>query len=141
MSAIPITVLHVEDDDVDALAVERAFRNVTRAPSILRAKDGDEALEILRGADPTRRLTRPYVVLLDWNLPRMSGGEVLSRIRADRELRSSVVFVLTTSRSADDRRAAYDHNVAGYLVKSELGDELTERLALIADYGCLVELP
>lgn len=141
MSALPVTVLHVEDDDVDALAVERAFQRLDRAPSLLRARDGDEALDILRGADPVRRLTRPYFVLLDWSLPRMGGGEVLSQIRADRELRSTVVFVLTTSRSDVDRRTAYDHNVAGYLVKSELSEELSARLSLIADYGRVVELP
>lgn len=141
MTARPVTLLHVEDDDVDAMAVERAFRRLPGAPAIVRARDGDEALEILRGEDPARRLTRPYFVLLDWSLPRMGGGEVLTRIRADAELRATVVFVLTTSRSAEDRRVAYELNAAGYLVKSESRDELSSGLALIAGYGSVVELP
>lgn len=141
MTARPVTLLHVEDDDVDAMVVERAFRRLPGAPAIVRARDGHEALEILRGEDTERRLTRPYFVLLDWSLPRMGGGEVLARIRADAELRSTVVFVLTTSRSAEDRRVAYQHNAAGYLVKSESRDELSAGLALIAGYGTVVELP
>ena len=87
------------------------------------------------------RLEDPFVVLLDWSLPRMGGGELLARMRADRELRTAVVFVLTTSRDPADRLAAYELNVAGYLVKSDRTEELLPALAMIAQYGRVVELP
>ncbi|MBK7974776.1 MAG: response regulator [Deltaproteobacteria bacterium] len=141
MRAEPVTILHVEDDDVDAMAIERGFRRLALAPPIVRAKDGYEALEILRGTHAGQRLHQPFVVLLDWSLPRMGGGELLARMRADRELRTAVVFVLTTSRDPADRLAAYELNVAGYLVKSDRTEELLPALAMIAQYGRVVELP
>jgi len=65
-------------------------------------------------------LEKPYIILLDLNMPRMSGIEFLEVIRHDDALRDTVVFVLTTSKADEDRTAAYKKHVAGYIVKSDV---------------------
>ena len=99
-----VTVLLVEDDDVDVMGVERALRKLKILNPIVRAKDGLEALELLRDPHAVRR---PYVILLDINMPRMNGLEMLAELRDDPRLTSAVVFVLTTSKSDEDKVAAY----------------------------------
>ena len=109
-----ITLLLVEDDDVDAMGVERALEKRRIANTLVRARDGIEALEFLRGG----KVARPFLILLDLNMPRMGGLEFIRTVRADPELCDSVVFVLTTSKSDEDLAAAYRAHVAGYMVKS-----------------------
>ena len=113
-----ITLLLVEDDDVDAEAIQRAFRQQRIANPFVLARDGVEALAMMR--DPAA-LKYPYVVLLDINLPRMNGLELLEAVRDDPALARTIVFVLTTSDRDEDKVAAYDHHVAGYILKSRAG--------------------
>ena len=80
-----VKIVLVEDDELDAEAVERAFRKQKIANPVIRAKDGVEALELLRGTDARPPLRRPYLVLLDLNLPRMDGIEFLNSLRSDPE--------------------------------------------------------
>lgn len=135
------TILLVEDDDVDALAFQRGFRRLDLEQPIVRARDGVEALQILRGAAGQEPLPHPYVIVLDLNMPRLSGVEFLDRLREDPELRRSVVFVLTTSGGDDDRQAAYDRNVAAYIVKSDAASGFEEIVRLLDHYRRVVELP
>lgn len=121
MTTATVNVLLVEDNEIDREAVQRAFARHHIANPLRTAADGIEALEILRGSERERPLARPYLILLDINLPRMNGLELLRQLRADDKLHSSVVFVLTTSRSDEDKLASYRFNVAGYLVKSGAG--------------------
>ncbi len=97
-----VTILLVEDDDVDVMGIERALRKLKILNHIVRAKDGLEALELLRDPDAVRR---PYIILLDINMPRMNGLEMLAELRDDPRLTSAVVFVLTTSKSDEDKVA------------------------------------
>lgn len=135
----PITVLLVEDDVVAAEGVKRGFRQEKITNEIVNVKDGVEALEWLR--ERPEGYEGPYVILLDLNLPRMSGIEFLAEIRADESLRKSIVFVLTTSNSDTDRSEAYKYNVAGYMVKENAGEEFQKLAAFIDAYWRLVELP
>jgi CheY-like chemotaxis protein len=136
-----LTLLLVEDDSVDAEAVTRAFRKRRIANRIVWAADGLDALGVLRGEDPGRAVPRPFVILLDLNMPRMNGIELLGALRADEELRDAVVFVLTTSRDERDVLAAYRHNVAGYLVKENVGEDFEGVLGTLDCYWKYVEFP
>jgi CheY-like chemotaxis protein len=140
----PSSTIHfllVEDDDVDVMAMERAFRRRGFRHSLTVVRDGRAALAALRGEDGRRPLPRPYIIILDLNLPVMNGLEVLRELRRDPAHRSAIVFVLTTSNADQDRRGAYDHNVAGYVLKSEVGQEPQGMADLLERYCHLVQLP
>lgn len=136
-----VRVLLVEDNDVDREGVRRAFERHRIANPIVDAVDGIEALEILRGEAGRPPLERPYVILLDLNMPRMDGIELLRELRADRALHDSVVFVLTTSKADEDKAAAYDLNVAGYIGKEDVGAGFIRLVELLDSYWRIVELP
>lgn len=136
-----VSVLLVDDDAVDVMAAHRAFRKHRIANPIVEASDGVEALEILRGTHPTKTIEPPYVILLDLNMPRMSGLEFLSVIREDDQLRSAVIFVLTTSADGEDRAKAYDANVAGYIVKTAMADGFFKIAEMLESYWRIVTLP
>jgi CheY-like chemotaxis protein len=134
----PVNILLVEDDEVDVMNVRRAFaRNKITNPLFV-AGDGVEALEKLRGGEIPR--TR-RIVLLDLNMPRMNGIEFLKELRQDPELASTPVVVLTTSNDDRDKVAAYDLNVAGYLLKPVTFAEFAELMAALNNYWTLVEIP
>ena len=133
----PAAILLVEDDDIDALSVMRAFSKLKIANPIVRAKDGIEALEILKNQE----VEHPYLILLDLNMPRMGGLELLNTLRHDPSLESSVVFVLTTSKDDQDKLAAYKQHIAGYIVKEKLDDGFEDLVKLLDHYWRLVELP
>ena len=136
-----VQVLLVEDDEVDRMAVRRAFAANRIANRIVEARNGREALDILRGTGGAEPLKRPYVILLDLNMPVMNGLEFLAELRADPALRDATVFVLTTSRSQTDIAEGYRRNVAGYMIKSNVGDSFMEAVKLIEAYWRVVELP
>jgi CheY-like chemotaxis protein len=137
----PCSLLVVDDDDVAAEAVARGMRKHAIQWPIVIAEDGVTALQVLRGEHPTRRISKPYLVLLDLNMPRMSGLEFLRALRADAQLRETVVFVLSTSESNTDRAGAYAECVAGFLVKSGLGPQLAGLARLLTVYRESVLLP
>ena len=133
-----VTILLVDDDDIDAMGVQRALSQLKIANQIVRARDGIEALELLRthGAVP-----RPCVILLDINMPRMNGIETLAALRSDSALASSVVFMLTTSQDDQDKLASYAQHVAGYIVKRQAGNGFLRVMEMLDNYWRIVELP
>jgi CheY-like chemotaxis protein len=138
---MPDRVLHillVEDDEVDVLNVKRAFEKNKILNPLYVASNGLEALKMLRdGRVPqTRRL-----VLLDLNMPGMSGIEFLRELRADSKLRATPVVVLTTSGDEKDRIDAYDFHVAGYLRKPVEFPHFMELMAALNKYWTLVDMP
>lgn len=133
-----LNILLVEDDEVDVMNVRRAFQKNNIANPLFVARDGVEALEQLRhGAIPRER----RLVLLDLNMPRMSGIEFLRAVRADAQLASTPVVVLTTSSDDRDKVDAYDLNVAGYLLKPVTFGKFCESMAALNKYWTLVEMP
>lgn len=134
-------ILLVEDDEVDVMAVKRAFRLLKIANPLYEARDGIEALEVLRGSGGRPPLPRPFIVLLDLNMPRMGGLEFLDELRKDPELHRSIVFVMTTSAAEEDRVRAYNHNIAGYVLKHSPGHSFVDAVLMLEHYWRVVELP
>ncbi len=141
MSTRRVTLLLVEDDELEVMGIERAIERSGASNRLVVARDGVEALDRLRGEHGRDQLERPYVVLLDLNMPRMNGLELLDELRADPELRGSVVFVLTTSDTEEDRASAYARNVAGYIVKNDSKQSYDHTIELLNRYAAIVELP
>lgn len=138
-----INVLLVEDDEVDVMNVRRAFKKNNITNPLYVATNGIEALAMLRSeggnpaiVPPTRRL-----ILLDLNMPKMSGIEFLHELRTDPELRKTPVIVLTTSNQDKDRVEAYNLNVAGYILKPVTFTNFAETMATLNRYWMLCELP
>lgn len=138
---IDCTVLVVDDDDVALEGVLRSFRKHEVPCRTLTAGDGKEALAILRGTHPSKTLETPVIVLLDLNMPGMDGFQFLETVRADAELKRTVVFVLTTSSRDQDRFRAYDEQVAGYMVKSAVGPQFALLAEFITEYTRTQKLP
>ncbi len=138
-----VTFLVVDDDQVDRRAFVRAMRRQGVPGRVVVARDGHEALQRLRGNEEQgiEAIERPFVVLLDLNMPRMGGLEFLERLRADPRLRRTIVFVLTTSDDPEDQAAAYDRNVAGYLLKTGASDDYEAAVRLLGQYVDVVRLP
>jgi CheY-like chemotaxis protein len=141
MSPDRVTVLLVEDDDVDAEAVMRSLRRSQVPVDVVWVEDGVAALEVLRGQHEYESVTRPVIVLLDLNMPRMDGFEFLHALRSDPALRDLVVFVLSTSSADADRTRAYHENIAGYLVKSAVGSQFARLARMLLSYQTAVTLP
>lgn len=138
MSPPILNILLVEDDEVDVMNVRRAFEKAHIANPIYVAGNGVEALEMLRGGViPSHR----RLVLLDLNMPRMNGIEFLRELRADPELASTPVVVLTTSTMDSDKFNAYNLNIAGYLVKPVTFAAFCDLMITLNKYWTLVELP
>lgn len=136
-----ISILLVEDDDLDAKGVERAFKKMRLVNPLIRAKDGVEALDVLRGTGGQPAIPRPNMVLLDLNMPRMNGLEFLEEVRSDESLKDLVIFVLTTSKADEDRASAYQENVAGYIIKTEVGKGFSKLIEMLQCYWRIVQLP
>lgn len=116
-----IHVLLVDDDAVEVMALTRALRRASTPHTLTIAHDGLEALAYLRG-EGRPPLGKPALVFMDLNMPRMNGHELLSALRSDPHHARTDVVVVTTSRAAEDQRAAWQNRVAGYIVKSNHGE-------------------
>ena len=136
-----VNILLVEDDLVDVMSVKRAFRDLKIGNPLFEARDGVEALEYLRGTNGREAIPRPVIILLDLNMPRMGGIEFLKELRADEELRASIVFVMTTSDAEEDRVGAYSLNVAGYVLKHSPGHSFLDAISMLEHYWRVVEFP
>ena len=138
MDDYALNILLVDDDEVDVMTVRRAFKKANIANQLYVASDGIEALALLRtdGIPASRRL-----VLLDLNMPRMSGIEFLREVRGDPALQALTVVVLTTSNEDRDRVDAYQLNVAGYLLKPVTFAAFADVMATLNKYWTLMEMP
>ena len=139
-----IPILLVDDDRVDVMNVERAFRknNITNPLHV--TSNGEEALAYLRNEGKfvdTQRSPRPGILLLDLNMPVMNGIEFLEVVKADQELKSIPIIILTTSHEEEDRMKSFDLSVAGYIVKPVEFNKFVEAVRLIDLYWTLSELP
>jgi CheY-like chemotaxis protein len=143
MESLMINVLLVEDDEVDVMNVQRAFRKGHISNPLHIAGNGLEALEMLRGTSaelpvvPAER----RLILLDLNMPKMNGIEFLEALRDDPGLRQIPVVVLTTSNEDRDRMQAYNFNVAGYLLKPVTFSNFVDVMTTLNKYWALCEMP
>lgn len=136
-----VSILLVEDDDGDFKLVQRAFRKAGIANQLIRAIDGVDALEMLNGTHGKMSIKRPYMLMVDINMPRMNGLNLVRTIREDPKLKDTIVFMLTTSKHDEDKQTAYNLNVAGYILKENAGHDFLELISLIGGYSRIVEMP
>jgi CheY-like chemotaxis protein len=142
MENLMINILLVEDDQVDVMNVQRAFKKGHITNPLYVAGDGLMALEMLRGRDGNLPIVPPErrLVLLDLNMPKMNGIEFLQAMRADAKLKHIPVVVLTTSNTDQDRVSAYNLNVAGYLLKPVTFSTFVETMSTLNNYWALCEM-
>lgn len=117
MNDSPIELLHVEDNAGDVFLLQRAFQQCNPKYKIHVVSDGQEALAFLRQEDAYEKAPRPKFILLDLNLPRLSGLEVVRTIKKDPELKTIPVVVMTGSTNRDDILKAYDAGANCYVTK------------------------
>ena len=115
--ATPIEVLLVEDDPGDVLMTREAFEEHRVGNRLNVVSDGVDALAYLRKEDPFRSAVRPDLILLDLNLPKRDGREVLKEIKTDLSLRQIPVVVLTTSQADEDVLRSYQLHANAYVTK------------------------
>ena len=142
MNARPIELLLVEDSPGDVELTREALREARVSNRLNVVHDGAAALAYLRGEGEFRSAPRPDLVLLDLNLPRMDGREVLAAVKADPALRRIPVVVLTTSQAERDVLQAYDLHVNAYIVKPvDLAQFLSVVQSIESFWLAVVKLP
>jgi len=137
-------ILLVEDNDADAELTRRAFKRANITHRLVRARNGLEALDFLfaRGQYADRDWhDLPAVTLLDVNLPKINGLDVLKAIRADERTRHLPVVILTTSNEDRDRMQAYDFYVNSYVLKPVDYDEFVTETAHVTHYWTTINKP
>jgi CheY-like chemotaxis protein len=130
-------VLLLEDDIVDAMTVERALKDLDVKNHLVHVFNGEQALEYLQNSDNTE----PCVILLDLNMPQMSGIEFLKIAKSDQRLKCIPVVVLTTSRADKDKLECFDNSVAGYIVKPVDYNGFLDAMKILNLYWTLSEPP
>ena len=137
-----LSVLLVEDDPGDVLIAREALAAGRLSTDLHVVTDGVYAMSYLRQTDEFVDATRPDLILLDLNLPRKSGHEVLAEVKQDPELRRIPVVVLTTSLAQEDVAKSYDLHASVHVSKPADFDEFTEVVRQIDDFfGNVAELP
>ena len=134
-----MNILLIEDSDLDVEILKRGLRKMGASGSLVRARDGLEALDILTADVNARSLPRPYVILLDINMPRMNGHEFLEVLRRTEPIKDAQVFVFTTSDSKKDVGRAYQNNASGYIVKPNSSSELSNILESLQRFWSICE--
>jgi CheY-like chemotaxis protein len=130
-------ILLVEDDQVDAMTVKRALKELHVTNPLTHRENGEEALAHLR--DPA--CAKPCIILLDLNMPLMNGIEFLQVVKHDEVLRRIPVVVLTTSEEQQDKVNSFDLGVAGYMAKPVDYRQFVEVMRSINSYWTISEMP
>jgi CheY-like chemotaxis protein len=130
----PVEVLLAEDSPADVRLTQEVLRDARVANELHIVSDGEQAMAYLRGEPPYANEPRPDLLLLDLNLPRKTGREVLAEIDADPDLRSLPVVVLTTSEAEGDVLASYQMHVNAYVTKPVDLDAFIEVVRSIEEF-------
>lgn len=130
-------ILLVEDDTVDAMAVKKAFEYLHIKNKLIHVTNGEDALEYLHNKDNAR----PQIILLDLNMPRISGVEFMEIVKADGVLKKIPVIILTTSKAEQDRVKTFELGVAGYIMKPMDHSNFIEMMDKIHQYWELTLFP
>jgi chemotaxis family two-component system response regulator Rcp1 len=142
MSHYPIEILLVEDNAVDIRLTQEALKEGKVHNNLHVARDGEEALDFLFRRGAFKDAVRPQLILLDLNLPRVDGREILKLIKEDKDLRRIPVVVLTTSRADEDIVRTYDLNVNCYITKPVDMNQFIEIVKAIDHFWfSVVQLP
>lgn len=141
------SIFFVDDDELEIEAIKRALnsRNLNDKFELEFFTDGEAVINRLEGIDNSDGIDDqykiPHIMMLDLNMPRVDGFEILDRIRNNHKLKSIVVFILSTSKNPQEIIRAYSKNVAGYLVKEEMGNRYEKLNQLLETYSNTVALP
>ena len=130
-------ILLIEDDDVDIMTVKRAFGELKITNHLACARDGKEALEYLKNGGGQK----PCLILLDLNMPGMSGLGFLKAVKADDILKNIPVVVMTDSSKGQDKIISFESGIAGYIVKPANYGKFVESMKTIDEYWTLSKLP
>ena len=142
MTARPVDILLVDDSAADVDLTREALRDARMLNRMFVAKDGVEALAFLRRQGDHKEAPRPDLILLDLNMPRMNGREVLAAIKADPDLRRIPVVILTTSQAETDIMATYDSHANCFITKPVELEQFVEVARSIEGFWLsLVQLP
>jgi CheY-like chemotaxis protein len=125
------SILLVEDDRVDVMTVQRALSKHKIGNPLHVARTANDALAMLRGEGREKIDPLPVLILLDLNLPRMSGIDFLHELRQDPQLTNLAVIVLTSSNEPNDRAAAFRYEVEDYIVKPHSFDEFSTAIKTV----------
>ncbi|MFC7549904.1 response regulator [Plantactinospora sp. GCM10030261] len=138
----PVRILVVDDDPGDVLMIEEALEESAINKQIDVVGDGQEAMEFLRGEGRHPGAERPDMILLDLNMPRMDGRQVLSQVKGDDDLRTIPIVVLTTSSADTDILSSYSLQANAYVTKPIGLDDFTDVVRRIDEFfGRVVVLP
>jgi chemotaxis family two-component system response regulator Rcp1 len=138
----PIEILLVEDNQGDVRLIQEALHEGKVRNSLSVVRDGAEALDYLRKQGQYKKSARPCLVLLDLNLPKKNGFEVLKEIKADENLKRIPIVVLTTSQSEQDILKSYDLNANAYVSKPVDFHDFLSAVKAIEDFWLeIVKLP
>jgi CheY-like chemotaxis protein len=141
---MPIVILMAEDDADDRMLAKEAFEESRLQNDLRFVEDGEETMDYLRrqGKFNEQNAPRPSVILLDLNMPRKDGREVLEELKKDHDLRTIPVVVLTTSKAEEDIVRSYCSGASGFVVKPVTFQGLVEVLRTVGEYWLeIVELP
>jgi CheY-like chemotaxis protein len=128
------TILLVEDSTINVMFARKSFDAVTIPHKVHVAVNGDEAMAFLRAVGAYAGRPQPDLVLLDLNMPKMDGHEVLQAMKNDVELRSIPVIIFTTSEAETDIRRAYHEHANAYVIKPSCFDEWEQLIQSIAHF-------
>ena len=141
-SVRPVNILMVEDSPSDVLIMREAFAETKLLNTLHVVEDGVQAMEFLNQAGQFASAPRPDLILLDLNLPRKNGREVLAEIKNDPRYKQIPVVILTTSHSEKDILQAYDRHANCYIVKPVGFENFVEAIQSIRQFWfCVVTLP
>jgi CheY-like chemotaxis protein len=131
------TILLVEDDEIDVMTVKRALKQLEVKNPLHRAENGEAALAYLQ--DSSRAL--PGIIIMDVNMPRMNGIELLGVLKSDERFKKIPVIMLTTSKDDEDRIGSFNLSAAGYMIKPVDYDKFVRMMDAIRSYWTASELP
>ncbi len=138
----PIEILMVEDNPVDVLVTKEALKQGRILNNLSVAEDGEEALDFLFRTGQFSAAPRPDLILLDLNLPKKDGREILAELKNDADLRSIPVVILTTSQAEEDVLRSYDCGANCFIVKPVDLEQFTSTIKSIEQFWfSIVKLP
>jgi CheY-like chemotaxis protein len=130
-------ILLVEDDKIDAMTVKRAMKDLKISNPLVHVYNGIEALDYLKNSSNEK----PCIILLDLNMPKMNGIELLKVLKSDASLKKIPVVVLTTSNAEKDKTESFNFSVAGYMLKPVDYKQFVDVIKDINLYWTISEIP
>lgn len=130
-----MNVLFIEDDTIETMKLQRTVSKLQLKHNIIEAKNGEQALEILKSSSKL-----PDIILLDLNMPRMNGIEFLKILKADTNFKYLPTIILTTSENRADLLECYKVGIAGYVIKPLKYEDYEQKLKKVFEYWDTNEL-